>query len=158
AAVALILVALSVLVFGVVNLLPGSVANLILGQFASDAEVHALEVRLGLTDPLPVQYLRWAAGLLHGDLGTSLVMERPVAPVLIAAILRSATLAGIALLLIAVLGIGLGVFAALRRGKAADHVIAVASYLGIAVPEFFWGIVIILLFAGYLNWLPATGY
>jgi peptide/nickel transport system permease protein len=157
-AIALILVAVSILVFAIVNLLPGSVANLILGQFASDAEVHALEVRLGLADPLWFQYLRWAGGLVHGDLGSSLVMERPVAPVLVAALGRSAILALSALLLVALIGIGLGVGAALRHGRAFDHAVAVLGYLGISVPEFFWGIVIILLFAGYLGWLPATGY
>ncbi|MGH9208347.1 MAG: ABC transporter permease, partial [Acidimicrobiales bacterium] len=91
--VAVTLVAISILIFAITNLLPGSVANLILGQFASDEQVRALELRLHLTDPLPEQYLRWADGLVHGDLGTSLVMERPVGPVLLDAIGRSAILA-----------------------------------------------------------------
>lgn len=155
---AVTLVAISILIFAITNLLPGSVANLILGQFASDEQIHALELRLGLTDPLPEQYLRWAGRIIHGDLGTSLVMERPVGPVLLDAIGRSAILALVSLGLIALIGIGLGIVGALRQGRPIDHALGVVSYLGISVPEFFWGIVVILLFAGYLHVLPATGY
>jgi peptide/nickel transport system permease protein len=157
-AVVAILAAISVLIFGITHLLPGNVAYIILGPFATPEQILALEERLHLHDPLPVQYLAWAGAVVQGDLGRSMIMERPIAPILLDAIGRSAVLAGLAFLLIATIGVGLGVLAAVRRGRLIDHGVSVFTYLGIAVPEFFWGVVIILVFAGTLRWLPATGY
>jgi len=156
--VALVLVAVSMLVFAVTAVLPGNVATLILGAFAPPAQVHALEQRLGLDLPLPLQYWHWAWGVLHGDLGHSILMNRPVWPLLREAIERSAILAVTAFVLVAVIGLGLGVAAALRRNRPLDHAISIATFLGIAVPEFFWAIVVILVFAGWLGWLPSSGY
>jgi peptide/nickel transport system permease protein len=138
--------------------MPGDVAQMIVGQFASDEQIRAVRARLRLDDPIHVQYLRWAGGLLRGDLGLSLMMDRPIGPLIAEAIQRSAVLAGISIVLIAVLGIWLGVHSAVRKGKAVDHAISVGTYFFISVPEFFWAIVVILLFTGYLGWLPATGY
>jgi len=138
--------------------MPGDVAQMIVGQFASDEQIRAVRARLRLDDPIHVQYLRWAGGLLRGDMGLSLMMDRPIGPLIAEAIQRSAVLAGISIVLIAVLGIWLGVHSAVRKGKAVDHAISVGTYFFISVPEFFWAIVVILLFTGYLGWLPATGY
>jgi peptide/nickel transport system permease protein len=154
----LILIAVSMLVFGVTALLPANVAYLILGPFASPEQVHALELKLGLTDPVWQQYLRWAGGFLSGDLGESTLMNRPIAPLLAEAIARSLILTGVSFVLIALIGVGLGIVAALRHGRPLDHGISVATYLGIAVPEFFWAIVVIIVFAAWLGWLPASGY
>jgi peptide/nickel transport system permease protein len=155
---ALVLVAVSMLVFAVTAVLPGNVANLILGSFAQPAQVHALELKLGLNLPLPEQYWRWASGVLSGDLGRSTIMDRPVWPLLRAAIERSAILAITSFVLVAVIGLGLGVAAALRRNRPLDHAVSIGTFLGIAVPEFFWAIVVILVFAGWLGWLPSSGY
>ncbi len=155
---AFVIVAVSILVFGITALLPANVAYLILGQFAPPEQVRALEVRLGLLDPIRVQYWRWASSALTGDFGSSMLMERPVAPLIWEALLRSATLTLVSFVCIALIGIGLGVLAALNHGRPLDHAISLTTYLGIAVPEFFWSIVIIMLFAGYLGWLPASGY
>ncbi|MGY6635460.1 MAG: ABC transporter permease [Alkalilacustris sp.] len=156
--IVLVLVAVSMLVFGITTILPANVAYLILGQFAPAEQVAALEARLGLNDPVWVQYLRWAGGILRGDLGTSMLMNRPIAPMLLEAIGRSLTLAISAFVLIVVLGIGLGVWAALRHGGAADHAISVGTYVGVAIPEFVWAILMIIIFAAWLGWLPASGY
>ena len=156
--IVLVLVAVSILVFAITTLLPANVAYLILGPFASPEQVHALELKLGLTDPVWQQYLRWAGAFLSGDLGESMLMNRPIAPMLMEALGHSLILAGVSFVLVAVIGIGLGVAAALRHGRPLDHAISVATYLGIAVPEFFWAIVVIVVFAAWLGWLPASGY
>jgi peptide/nickel transport system permease protein len=156
--IALVLVAVSMLVFAITTLLPANVAYLILGPFAPPEQVRALELKLGLTDPVWQQYLRWAGRFLAGDLGESTLMNRPIAPLLWDALSRSLVLTSVSFVLIAVIGIGLGVLAALRHGRPLDHGVSVATYLGIAVPEFFWAIVVIVVFAAWLGWLPASGY
>jgi peptide/nickel transport system permease protein len=157
AAIVAILVAMSFIVFGVTQLLPGNVANIIAGQFASPDVVAAIEEKLGLNDPIWVQYWRWASGVPVGDFGQSLVMERPVGQIIFDALAASATLAGISFVLVAVIGIVLGVIAAVHQNRPVDHAVSIFTYMGISVPEFFWGIVLIILFARYLGWLPSSG-
>ena len=156
--VVLVLVAVSMLVFGITVLLPGNVAYLILGQFATPEQVHALELKLGLTDPVWLQYWRWASGFLTGNLGVSTLMDRPIAPLLADAISRSLMLTGASFFLIVIIGVGLGIVAALRHGRPLDHGISIGTYLGIAAPEFFWAIIVIIVFAAWLGWLPSSGY
>ncbi|MBY6264383.1 ABC transporter permease [Azospirillum sp. 412522] len=155
---ALVLAVMSVLVFLVTQAMPGDVASMIAGQFASKEVVDAIAVKLGLDQPLIVQYGRWAAGILRGDLGRSLVLEQPIAPILMEALGRSLVLAVVALAVVAVVGIALGVLAAVRRGKLTDQLVSGVSYLGIAVPDFFWAIVLVLVFGSYLKLLPTGGY
>src|SRR5215467_3075839 len=156
--VVVVLVAVSMLVFAITAILPGSVAHLILGPFAAPEQVKALELKLGLADPLWLQYWRWASRLLAGDFGRSLLMDRPVYPLIAEAFTRSLTLALASFVLIALIGLGLGVIAALSHNGPLDHAVSVGTYLGIAVPEFFWAIVVILVFSATLGWLPASGY
>jgi peptide/nickel transport system permease protein len=156
--VVVVLVAVSMLVFGITALLPANVAYLILGPFAPPEQVRALELKLGLTDPIWQQYVRWAGGFLSGNLGESTLMDRPIGPLLMEAVGRSMMLTGASFVLIAVIGVGLGIAAALRHGRPLDHGISVGTYLGIAVPEFFWAIIVIIVFAAWLGWLPASGY
>ncbi len=156
--IVLVLVAVSILIFGITTQLPANVAYLILGPFASPDQVHALELKLGLTDPVWQQYLRWAGGFLSGELGESTLMNRPIAPLLAEAVGRSLLLAGTSFVLIAVIGVGLGIVAALRHGRALDHGVSIVTYLGIAVPEFFWAIVVIVVFSLWLGLLPSSGY
>ncbi len=153
-----VLLGMSVLIFGIVHILPGNVAYAILGEFATPAAVAQLEAKLGLNDPLPVQYWRWLDAMLHGDLGMSIVMNRPAASLIGEALGRSALLAGLAFGLIAAGGISLGLYAATHRGRASDKVLTLAQFVLIAVPEFFWAILAVLVFASWLNLLPATGY
>src|SRR5258708_32361127 len=87
---------MSVLIFGIIHILPGNVAYAILGEFATPAAVAQLEAKLGLNDPLPVQYWRWLDAMMHGDLGMSIVMNRPAASLIGEALGRSALLAGLA--------------------------------------------------------------
>lgn len=153
-----VLWAMSVLVFGIVHLLPGSVVHMILGEYATPEAIAVLEAKLGLNDPLPVQYWRWFSRLVQGDFGLSLTMERPAGPLILEALGRSAILAGISITLVAIIGIALGIHSAVHKGSATDHALTLAQYFFIAVPEFFWCILVILCFAVWLGWLPATGY
>jgi peptide/nickel transport system permease protein len=153
-----VLLGMSVLIFGIVHILPGNVAYAILGEFATPAAVAQLEAKLGLNDPLPVQYWRWLSAMMHGDFGMSIVMQRPAAPLIAEALGRSALLAVFAFGLVAMGGIGLGLYAATHRGRASDKVLTLAQFLLIAVPEFFWAILAVLVFAAWLNLLPATGH
>ncbi|HTI84610.1 MAG TPA: ABC transporter permease [Acetobacteraceae bacterium] len=150
--------AMSVLIFAVVHILPGNVAYAILGEFATADNVRALEAKLGLNDPLPLQYWHWLSGMLHGDLGASVVMQRPAAPLILEALGRSAILALLAFVLVATGGIALGVFAATHQGRLSDRIATLAQLVFIATPEFFWGILVVLLFGSWMQVLPATGY
>lgn len=156
-AIVAILAVMSILIFGVTQGLPGNVAYVIVGQFATPDAVAAVEERLGLNDPLYVQYWRWASGILVGDFGESLVMDRAVAPIILDALGASAVLALASFVFVAVIGIVLGVVAAVRQNRPTDHAVSIFTYVGISVPEFFWGIVLIIVFARYLGVLPAGG-
>jgi peptide/nickel transport system permease protein len=152
-----ILVVMSLLVFLATHALPSDTAALILGQYSTPETLAALEHKLGLDLPLQVQYWRWASALLHGDLGQSLVMERPIAPILWDAFGRSAILAVAAMTIVATVGVAMGVVAAVWRGRWPDHAVSVFAYLGISVPEFYWGLVLILVFGSTFHLLPASG-
>jgi peptide/nickel transport system permease protein len=152
-----ILLVMSMIIFGVTQVLPGNVAYTIAGQFATPDVIQAIEAKLGLDQPFYVQYWRWLSTVLSGNMGQSLVMEQPVAPLVFEALAVSAKLAAVSFIGVAVLGILLGVVAAVREKRFVDHAVSLFTYVGISVPEFFWGIVLIIVFARYLDWLPAGG-
>jgi peptide/nickel transport system permease protein len=156
-AIVAILVLMSALIFTVTQVLPGNAAYVIAGQFATPDVVAAIEQKLGLNDPYYIQYWRWASGLLVGDLGRSLVMDRPVGPLIADALAASAALAATSFVCVAILGIALGIIAAVRQNRLIDQTVSIFTYLGISVPEFFWGIVLIIVFARYLGWFPTGG-
>jgi peptide/nickel transport system permease protein len=148
---------MSLIVFLSTHALPSNTAALILGQYSTPETKAALEHKLGLDLPLTVQYWRWASALLRGDMGLSLVMERPVAPMLWDAFGRSALLAGGTMAVVSTLGVGMGIVAAVWRGRWPDHTASIFAYLGISVPEFYWGLVLILVFGSSLHLLPTSG-
>jgi len=156
-AVLVILVIMSILVFLATHALPTNTAAMILGQYSTPETQKALEHKLGLDLPLAVQYWNWASLVLQGDLGQSLVMERPIAPMLWDAFGKSAILAVSAMAVVAIVGPTLGVIAAVHSGQWPDHAASIFTYLGISVPEFYWGLVLILVFGGTLHWLPTAG-
>jgi peptide/nickel transport system permease protein len=156
--VVVIAAVMSVLIFAATHVLPGDAAVMILGQGATPASLAAIRAKLGLYDPLIVQYYHWASAFVSGDMGQSVIMERPVAPILWAALEKSLQLAALAMACVTIIGLTLGVLSAVYRGRAFDHISSLFGYLGISVPEFFWAILLILLFAEYLGWLPSSGY
>jgi peptide/nickel transport system permease protein len=157
ATVLLILVVMSLLVFLATHALPSDAAASILGQYSTPETLKALEHKLGLDLPLPVQYWRWARAFVHGDMGESLVLERSVAPMVWGAFGRSAILAVASMAIVATFGVTMGIIAAVWRGRWPDHSVSVFAYLGISVPEFYWGLVLILVFSSTLHLLPTSG-
>ena len=145
---------LSVLVFVGTNLLPGDVGRRILGPFATQASVDALNTRLGTDRPLLTQYFDYMGGVLTGDLGTSVSFARPVTEMLGIALGNSTRLALLAFVIVVPLSILGGVIAALKRGTLIDRSITVFGLSATVIPEFVSGIVAIVLFAVTLRWLP----
>lgn len=147
---------LSVVVFAISTVLPGNVGRAVLGGFATQESVDALNEQLGANRPIVVQYVDWAGGLLHGDLGTSLTKQVPAWDLLGPALSNSFKLAFVAFLLCVPLSILGGVVAGLRYGKATDRSITVAGISLAAMPDFVTGIFLILVFGIWLGWLPVT--
>jgi peptide/nickel transport system permease protein len=152
------LAVVSLLVFGITQILPADAATMLLGENATPAALAAIREQLGLNDPAWVQYWRWLSGVLHGDFGTSMRTGQPVGPAMLEALGRSLQLAFAAILLTLAIALPLGILGALRRGKAADLIVSIKSYIGVSIPEFVSATLLILLFADWLQWLPATGY
>ncbi|HEY9382212.1 MAG TPA: ABC transporter permease [Gemmatimonadales bacterium] len=157
AAMVLTLLGVSLLVFGMMRLIPGTVVEQLLGQAAmSSPEVVASFRRFfGLDQPLHVQYLGWLGGLLHGDLGVSWLSGRPVLGLFLERLPISAELAVLAVAWSLLLGIPLGTASAMWRGGLRDSAIRVGATLGLSLPAFWQGAVLILLFSLYLGWMPS---
>lgn len=147
---------LSVLVFAGGQILPGNVGRAILGPFADQRAVDALNHEMGTDRPLLVQYGDWISGFVKGDMGRSYAYRAPVAPFVETALAHSARLALVAFLLVVPLGILGGVIAALNVGRPIDRVISIAGLSATIVPEFVSGIVLILIFGVWLEWLPIS--
>jgi len=145
---------LSVIVFFAGQVLPGDPGRAILGPLAAQSAVHALDQQLGVGRPLLSQYWSWISGLVHGNMGISYQLRSPVAPQIGAALVNSVKLAALAFVIVVPLGISGGVFAALRYGRATDRAISVTGLSAATVPEFVSGIVLIVIFAVELKWLP----
>ena len=152
------LLVVSIIVFAVTQVLPGDAATMLLGENATPAALAAVRDRLGLDQPVWFQYGHWLWGVLHGDFGTSLRTGQPVGPVMIEALGRSLLLAVLAIGFMLSLAVPLGVLAAVRRGRVADLLVSLVSYIGVSLPEFVTATLFGLLFADWLQWLPATGY
>jgi peptide/nickel transport system permease protein len=151
------LLAVSVLVFAIVRLLPGDPARILAGDFATDAVVAELRTRWQLDRPLPVQYAVYLAGLVRGDLGRSTATSLPIAADLAGRFLRTVELAVAAIALSALVGIVAGVVSATHRSSAVDYVATVLALAGVSTPIFWSGLILILLFSVRLEWLPAGG-
>jgi peptide/nickel transport system permease protein len=155
--IALVLVLISLIVFVAIHVLPGSAATLILGEYATPESLRALERDMGLDRPFALQYAAWMGGVVTGDWGYSLAMKQPVTAIVGLRLRNSAWLAGFALVAVALVAIPLGTVAALRRGRWLDLAILTGSYIGISVPEFVTGMVLILVLAGPTLHLFPTG-
>jgi len=154
---AITLFILSIVVFAVSAVLPGSVGRAILGPFADEASVVKLNQELGVDGPLISRYFDWIGGALRGDFGNSYKFRAPVMDFIPTALFSSLKLAAMTLIIVVPLGIIGGTYAALRQGKAADRFITIAGLSLAVTPEFVVGIVLILVFAVKLDWLPAGG-
>ncbi len=156
-ATALTLFGVSVLVFGMVRVVPGTVVEQLLGQaaMASPEVVASFRAYFGLDRPVPVQYAHWLAGVVRGDLGVSWLSGRPVLALFVERLPVSAELAVLAVGWSLLIGVPLGAGAAVWRGGARDSAIRVGATLGLSLPAFWQGTVLILLFSIYLGWMPS---
>lgn len=146
----------SVIIFGVTQLLPGDVAQVVLGQFATPQAVENLREELGLNRPYLVQYVDWLTSFVSGDWGNSMVSRLEVRPMVLSRLRNSMMLAGVSLALYVPLGILLGVIAALKEDRPADQVISAASMAFVGLPEFVTGLILISFLAISANLLPAN--
>ena len=148
---------ISMLIFIGTQLMPGDVARRVLGPFATTAAVDALNARLGTDRPVLVQYWDWISHAVRGDLGFPAISStRPVTELLGRALANSAKLAAVAFVIVVPLSILGGVVAALRRDRLIDRIITVGGLSATVIPEFVSGIILILVFAIWLDWLPGT--
>jgi len=152
------LLAVSVVVFLVMNLLPGDPAMVILGIDSSPEARAALREQLGLTGPVWQRYLSWVGGALSGDLGVSYAFRVPVSELVLERLPMTLSLAALAMALTVALALSLGVFAAANHRRAGDWGIMALSQLGIAIPAFWLAILLVILFAVHLRWLPPGGF
>lgn len=148
----------TLVVFGLQQLIPGDPAVAIAGDAGTPERLAEIRANLGLDRPLVLQYLDWLGGAFTGDLGDSFATGEAVWQLVMQRLPTTLTLAAAALTFAVVVGVPLGVAAARRRNTAGDTVITGAATLGIAVPNFWLGMMLVLLFAIQLGWFPATGY
>jgi peptide/nickel transport system permease protein len=153
-----LLLVVSFLVFGLIVLVPGDPAVALAGQNPDPAQIEAVRERLGLDDPFLVQYWNWLSGVLQGDLGTSLFTSQTVWTAIVARLPTTLSLAFLALALAAVAGLAVGSVAGLRPGTWIDRVATVGASVGVAVPYFWVGMILVLVFALEHPLLPAVGY
>jgi peptide/nickel transport system permease protein len=152
-----VLVGVSIVIFGVLHLSPGDPAEIMLGSQATKEDLVRLRESLGLNEPLPIQYVHWMGHVVRGDLGRSIWMKRPVLPEVLGRLGATLLLTGTALLLSTAGGLALGVASAAWPRSLLDRLSAVASLFGASMPSFWLGIVLMVIFALWLGWLPASG-
>ena len=148
----------TVVSFALIRLIPGDPIEIMVGERRLDATAHAaLMAQMGLDQPLPVQYLRYLKQLAQGDLGHSLVTREPVAAEFKVLFPATFELAGTALLLALLVGLALGITAALQRGSWLDQAVMALATVGNSMPVFWWGLILIMFFSVGLQWTPVSG-
>jgi peptide/nickel transport system permease protein len=152
------LVFVSMLIFGLQLLMPGDPAIILAGEDQDPETVRYLREKLHLDQPLPVRYLYWVGGVLQGDLGESLRIQKPVLELIMEKLPVTIQLAAMAMLIALAIGITAGVISAVLKDTAWDYAANVFALWGLSTPNFWLGILMILLFSVHLGWLPASGY
>jgi len=154
-----LLFGVSIVVFLVIQAAPGGPEGSLLasGRFVDPAVLEAYRHRLGVDQPMPVQYLRWLGSALQGDLGVSFSSSRPVAAVIGERLPATLELMSVAFVIAAIAAVGVGTLGALKRHRPVDLLVTGGSFLGIAMPVFWLGLVLQLVFSVWLGWLPVAG-
>ncbi|MGH7079024.1 MAG: ABC transporter permease [Acetobacteraceae bacterium] len=153
-----ILILVSLITFGMVHLIPGGPAAAIAGISATPQQIAEINHNLGLDKPLPVQLYRWYDEVLHGNLGTSLLLGVPVSEAVLLRLPVTFGLSIYAMLITLVIGLSSGIIAALRQNTWMDQAAMIFSIIGISLPNFYLALLMIILFAVDLGWLPSGGY
>ncbi len=148
----------SVLIFGLQQLLPGDPAMILAGEERDPTVIAHLHQKLHLDEPLPIRYLYWAGGVLRGDLGESVRIQKPVLDLIIEKLPVTLELALLAIVIALTIGITAGIVSAVAKDSAWDYAANVFALWGLSTPNFWLGIMLILLFSVTLGWLPASGY
>ena len=156
--VILTLFLITLVTFGVTNILPGDVAMMIMGTQSNPEALAGLRQSLGLNDPLLVQYGHWVGGILSGNWGNSLIFKKPIAELLAQKAAASAIIVVMSMAIALAMAVPLGVWAAVHRDRWQDTVSSTSALMGVSLPDFFWGIVMILVFARWLGWFPSSGF
>ena len=155
----LVLIGVSILTFLIIPLIPGSPARVKLGVQATDETVAVLEKQLGLDRPLPVQYWDWLSGIVfRADFGTSLISDKSISEEVSRRLPATLQLALMALVVGLIIALPAGIIAALKPGGKLDLGASIFSQIGVSIPDFWMGILLILLFAETLQWLPSSGF
>jgi peptide/nickel transport system permease protein len=152
------LVLVTLFVFSLQKLLPGDPVLTLAGEERDPQVLEFLREKYHLNDPIPVQYLAWIGGVLQGDLGISLKTDQPVLHLIATKLPITVELAALSILVALIIGIPTGIIAAVRKGEVADHAANIVALSGISIPHFWLGVLLILLFAVELQWLPASGF
>lgn len=147
-----------VLVFLLLHLSPGDPAAIVAGDNATPAQIDQIREKMGLNDPLPVQFVRWAGGVVQGDLGVSIFTNDPVLDLIVQRIEPTAALAGTTIVFAIVIAVAAGVLAAWKAGGFVDRAVMGLSVLAFSVPVFVVGYGLVYVFAIRLQWLPVQGY
>ena len=157
-ATAVTLVAASIIIFSFIHLVPGDPIYVLLGDTATPEQAEALRHELGLDQPIVVQYLRWAGDALSGDLGQSIFFQAPVLSVIADGAETSILLATMTMCWVVLIGVPVGIIAAVRHGSWLDQGLSGVAMLMASVPTFWVGLYLILIFAAWLGWLPSSGF
>ena len=158
AGAAVVLALVAVLVFALTRLASGDPVAVLLGDQATAEDIAQARVRYGLDKPLPDQFLLWANQVLHGNLGDSIFLQRPVTQTLLERAEPTLFLALFAVAIAALIGVPSGMAAAIWRGSVADQAVSSIAMLGASVPSFWLGLILIQVFAVHFGWFPASGY
>jgi peptide/nickel transport system permease protein len=154
----LVLVLVSALSFGIIWLVPGDPTAVLLDASATPEQVERLRAQLGLDKPLPLQIVEWYGRILRGDLGQSILLNRSVTAAILERLPVTLTLAGIALVLAVVIGVAAGIVAAMNHNRWPDQLVMAAALLGLSVPDFWLGLMMVFLFAVRLGLVPTGGF
>jgi peptide/nickel transport system permease protein len=152
------LIFVSILIFGLQQLLPGDPAVVLAGEERDPNVVAHLREKLHLDEPFPVRYLYWMSAVLQGDLGESMRLQKPVLALILEKLPVTIELACLAIVIALAIGIPAGIVSAVKRGTAWDYGANVIALWGLSTPNFWLGIMLILLFSVTLGWLPASGF
>lgn len=153
-----VLIIVSIVIFSLIHLVPGDPATAMLGDLATEEDIAALRIRMGLDKPLIEQYFIWIGNIFHGDFGMSVVNNETDGSLIISHIRPTISLAIYALVIAAVIAIPLGMIASRKKGSAVDHVVSVISLAGISLPSFLLGLFLMLLFSVKFRIFPVSGY
>ena len=148
----------AIVIFFLIRCVPGNPAVVMAGESATADQIRELEMKMGLDQPVPVQFAKWLGNALRGDFGESIYYQRPVLEVIMSRLEPTLLLVGYAMLIAIAIGMSLGIVAAVNRNGLIDRICMTLSMIGISMPGFWLGLSLVILFAIRNAWFPAVGY